>query len=394
MKNLNIGYIDNGYPEKRTIINKVKNVEYKYKKNLLRKVLVKIEKKIFKKNIIFEPFILNEYYNKNIDGYHFFNHISKTNINFITTYETFLPRIEEFNDIHHFGDDLKIKLNNKKIESKLKLLAQENCKKIISLSKCNFNLQKKLLEKYPSYKEEIRKKMILIHPPQEILDEKVKRLEDNKIKFIYVGRDFIRKGGSEIVTAFNNVSKYVDNIELILITNLESTYNYVFKEFQDEKSYINSIKKIIVDNKKISHYTNLDNKDVIKLMKESHIGLLPTWGDTYGYSVLEFQATGCPVITTNVRALTEINNEECGWIIDLPLNMHQELGIDSKEKKEKLRKKIIEELESKFYQILSNKTQITEKSKNSLNRIKKYHCPIEYSKKIQKLYQESFINKN
>lgn len=52
-------------------------------------------------------------------------------------------------------------------------------------------------------------------------------------------------------------------------------------------------------------------------MKQCHIGLLPTFGDTFGFSVLEMQACGCPVITSNNYALPEINNKEIGWICDI-----------------------------------------------------------------------------
>lgn len=44
-------------------------------------------------------------------------------------------------------------------------------------------------------------------------------------------------------------------------------------------------------------------------MKKAHVCLLPTWMDTFAYSVLEAQACGTPVISTSLRALTEINNE-------------------------------------------------------------------------------------
>lgn len=60
-------------------------------------------------------------------------------------------------------------------------------------------------------------------------------------------------------------------------------------------------------------------------MKKSDVGLLPTWADTYGYSVLEFQACGCPVISSNTRGLPEINNNEAGWIINMPLTKLKEI---------------------------------------------------------------------
>ena len=61
------------------------------------------------------------------------------------------------------------------------------------------------------------------------------------------------------------------------------------------------MKKIIKGSDWITHYETLPNDYVLELMREQHVGLLPTWSDTYGYSVLEFQGIGVPVITTNVN---------------------------------------------------------------------------------------------
>jgi len=82
------------------------------------------------------------------------------------------------------------------------------------------------------------------------------------------------------------------------------------------------LKSLILDNlDRITYYEYLPNNEILELMKyKIQVGMLPTRGDTYGYSVLEFQASGCPVISTDVRALLEINNEDCGWIINVPKN--------------------------------------------------------------------------
>ena len=58
----------------------------------------------------------------------------------------------------------------------------------------------------------------------------------------------------------------------------------------------------------IFYHKILFNSEVMNILKNTHVGLLPTYADTYGYSVLEAQSFGCPVITTNIRAMPEINN--------------------------------------------------------------------------------------
>ena len=77
-----------------------------------------------------------------------------------------------------------------------------------------------------------------------------------------------------------------------------------------------SAKKIINElSGNISYHKILPNSEVMNILKNTHVGLLPTYADTYGYSVLEAQSFGCPVITTNIRAMPEINNWKKGWII-------------------------------------------------------------------------------
>jgi glycosyltransferase involved in cell wall biosynthesis len=70
----------------------------------------------------------------------------------------------------------------------------------------------------------------------------------------------------------------------------------------------------------IFYFAFMPNEEVIKLLIYSHIGLFSTYDDPYGYSILEAQVAGCPVITTNIKAIPEINNNEIGWLIDLPEN--------------------------------------------------------------------------
>jgi glycosyltransferase involved in cell wall biosynthesis len=88
-------------------------------------------------------------------------------------------------------------------------------------------------------------------------------------------------------------------IELTIVSSLNID-NYATKK---EPSDVQRVKNFIQKNSDwINYFPQLPNHEVLELMKKSHVGLLPTYADTYGYSVLEFQAAGCPVITTNVRA--------------------------------------------------------------------------------------------
>ena len=145
--------------------------------------------------------------------------------------------------------------------------------------------------------------------------------------------------------------------------------------------------EIIKCNNKILHYDKLDNDKVIDLMKKSDVGLLPTWADTYGYSVLEFQSCGCPVISSNTRALPEINNSDVGWLIEMPLTKLKEIDYMNEANIDYIRNKFINDLESIFIECIENRDIIKSKAKLSIERIKKEHSPIDFEDKITSIYE-------
>ncbi|MDG5800656.1 glycosyltransferase, partial [Marinilabiliaceae bacterium ANBcel2] len=110
---------------------------------------------------------------------------------------------------------------------------------------------------------------------------------------------------------------------------------------------------------------------------------------TYGYFVLEAQSCGCPVITTNIRALPEINNNECGWIIDVPKDDLGN-GILKTERDRAFFCNILEQgLEKVLTDIINKPYQISDKGKKALQRIKLLHDPIRHAEQLIAIYQEA-----
>ncbi|SUB16775.1 Uncharacterised protein [Pantoea agglomerans] len=73
------------------------------------------------------------------------------------------------------------------------------------------------------------------------------------------------------------------------------------------------------------------------------------------------QANGCPVITSNVRALPEINPASAGWVIASPLNADREYSITSPEQKTQLRQSLVEGLKSILLAIIDRPEMLQEK---------------------------------
>ena len=122
------------------------------------------------------------------------------------------------------------------------------------------------------------------------------------------------------VRALSEVRRHYP-IWLTLIGNPDDT-DYMNHEVVDD---VVACYRLIADNADwIDFHKSLPNARVLELTRTVDVGLLPTRGDTYGYSVLEMQAAGMPCITTNLRALPEINNASCGWLIEVPKNENED----------------------------------------------------------------------
>lgn len=385
---MNIGLTRTGYPEKRCITTSTK---YNYIPQFFLNPLNYIRRvPLLKKTI--KPFVFIPVYNPKIDMYHSFNDICITNKKWVVTFETMLPRFDLVDGYHR--QEQASYPYHKIVNSYLKKIAAPNCLAAIAISESAFKIQEKLLNSYPDVKAKILEKTEVIYPPQEKLTSKAEINEKNfnKLKLIFIGGDFYRKGGSEIVIAIDELMSEQelseDELEVTLIGNLNNHHNYALNKHQDTRKYIESIESIISKRTNIKTLHKVENKKILQMMKESHIGLLPTWADTFGYSVLEFQASGCPVISTNVRALPEINNSELGWVIDVEINSLGELVIDSQGKKEATRRRIIDNLKSIILEALDNKELVKQKAIRALNRIEKVHSIERYNQKIKNIYDK------
>ena len=390
---IRVGYINAGYAEIRNIIHKVDGCDYIYVNNLYK--ILNLPIRFFRKiglthHILLDYAVNNEFQFskfdfKKVDIFHLFNSVGYGSLPWISTFETILPRFSSLLTYHHVNGKFYI---DSEVKKALETICSPSCKKIIAMSECNKNIQVDFLEKYTNVLNDIEPKINVLHPPQQLIIHKMEEREleyHNNIKFLFVGNDFFRKGGREILNTFQMIRKEF-NVNLTIISSIKYSDYSTRSTYQD---YINA-SNIIRDNSEwITYMKPIPNKLVLELCKKHHVGLLPTWADTYGYSVLEMQATGCPVITTNVRALTEINNNDCGWIIDVPINRHREAMDDTPEMRTIMKHSIEKQLYEKVLYICEHSDNILEKGELSLRRIKAKHSPVEYSNQLGKIYNQA-----
>lgn len=378
------------YPEVRNIINKVDSAAYcqfEVKGSFISRIVSKIRRTFkikIKKITTREIYSFKPNYSKEADFFHLFNSISYGKNNWGVTFETVVPFHEE-DKINLFLRGEEVFFGN---NSSLEKLNNPKCKFIIAISKSSFNLQAEYLNYYPSMKKKILSKMHVLHPPQKILiDVYEKPNISGGVNFMFIGREFLCKGGIEILRVFEKIKIRHPYFTLTLIGDFEQSNGRFFLLDYE----LDELRAIIKNNcERIRYFKSLPNKEVLKMMvEEIHVGLLPTHADTYGYSVLEFQSAGCPVITTNARALPEINNNECGWLIGIPKSRLGEPFSKTDSELVTIQKIIEEQLVDIMIEILESPSIIEKKGAKSIERIKENHCEVKYSKKLSNIYNRS-----
>ena len=81
-----------------------------------------------------------------------------------------------------------------------------------------------------------------------------------------------------------------------------------------------------------------------------------------------------------MNALKEINNNSCGWVIDIPKNSFGEALYTYKKQRKDISNTIVEELQNIVKDIISNPNIIEEKSKSCLKRVKNNDIDVHYGK--------------
>lgn len=377
---ITVGYWDQTYAEKRTILAEEnrKRVKYLPIKREADDIVLKcmgmfpIKEKPLLMNR--EKWYYHPFFEPKCDVIHNFNGVCNTKLPWFSTYETMLPRILQM--------DIGKPIGRNWLKHNCELIARDNCKGLFPLSGSAYEIEKAYLKEHAKeYYQDILRKTRVIHPPQrelvteEMISEKSRNVHE-RIEFIFIGTGFWVKGGKEAVEALAQFKKDY-NFGLTIISNFLSVPHtepgYTKEDYRQGM-------KVIQENKDwITVHNKLSNRQVLKLCAKSHVGLFPSYGDTYGYVCLEMQASGMPVITSDIRAFPEINNQDCGYMF------HIDPTMSGREKQESNRQHLTKILE----EIFDNPDQIERKGIRSLHRIREEHSPQAYADFMFEQYQKA-----
>lgn len=296
------------------------------------------------------------------------------------SFESAMPRLHDTMNYHRNEELLKI---TSKVKAAVEYIAKENCIGLLALSQNALDIHTEMIKAIGIDVDTILDKTTVIHPPQDVFiseeDIEIKYQNLQEIRIVFVGNAFSRKGGIELIKVLRKIAeKRATRIKLIIISN--------FTLKSDDVSGVTSMEleeilNVIHNSDWIEVYSNLPNSRVLELCKGCHLGVLPSYADSYGYSVLEMQACGMPVITTDIRAFPEIN--ESGWCCHIPQNRFKEAtGISPGI----LRDALSNELEKTIDAIFSNPEILLEQAKKAREEIITKHNPKDYAMKLNDLY--------
>lgn len=191
----------------------------------------------------------------------------------------------------------------------LRLLKKHNFKKLIFWSHAGFST----LSSYSRVSDPaLLSKTTVVYPAiRTVPDPEPSHNESSHLQLLFSG-DFFRKGGAHVVDAFERASALYPELRLRLCCDDQADFNTDNTELR--ATYLNRIHKhpnIITGRASRSEMIG-------EILPNTHIYLLPTYAEAFGYSVLESMAFSIPVIATNHFAIPEmITNKHDGLLINI-----------------------------------------------------------------------------
>lgn len=151
----------------------------------------------------------------------------------------------------------------------------------------------------------------VVYPAVREVDDKKIQYNNNEINILFNGNFFI-KGGANVVDAFIELEKIFDNLSLRLLCDEKIDFH------TGDKSLKEKYLKVIKSHKKIKLGRAPRETLLNEILPQTDIYVLPTYGDAFGFAVLEAMAYGIPVVSTNYMAIPEmVDHEKSGYLIDI-----------------------------------------------------------------------------
>lgn len=229
---------------------------------------------------------------------------------YVLTFSDFCPRVPEDRYVGWLEHWLQ------------RALLRERCVALLALSEYALR-QFRHQNRNFAQRELLEAKLEIRYPAVAPRRSEPKQLSQSKLQLLFVGRDFMRKGGPALVDAHEQLRRRGVPVHTTVVSSLG---------WKPNDSYVDPPSPELVqreharlDQEGITHHANLPNADVYRLMEEADFFIFPTLHDIFGYVTLEALACATPVIATATNALPEIiENGRSGFLV--PLELDDQLG--------------------------------------------------------------------
>lgn len=240
---------------------------------------------------------------RKFDIVHAFNRIPLGTTRFVMSFESHMPR--------GFGME-----NSTLYKFMMRQLLSDRCVGIGAISehaKRIFLLSHKNNPKF----DRLEQKLFLRYPNMIIEDRADIYRDDSQypIRVVFVGNHFARKGGCVGVRMAELALEQGIPLEVDIISTIEVGAASWTDPLQP--GYFDRYRKLL-SLPNVRHLQNIPNAQVLEILRNAHFSLLPTFCDTFGYSVIESEANYVPVIGTAQGALPEfIKHQKNGVLLPM-----------------------------------------------------------------------------
>jgi glycosyltransferase involved in cell wall biosynthesis len=157
-----------------------------------------------------------------------------------------------------------------------------------------------------------------VTPPRRV----VPKGRSDRLRLLFVGRDFMRKGGPVLLRAHARLRAQGVPVDTTVVSSLHwSPRDYVGPP---NAAYVRHQLRGVAQ-AGMTHYPSLPSKAVYELMDAADFLVFPTFHDTFGFVSIEALAAGTPVIATDTCVLPEVVRPgENGYL--LPFENDAEVG--------------------------------------------------------------------
>lgn len=390
---MRVGHLRPNYAERRLVIRQVSGVDYVEVDDRTRRAsyLAARMNALAGRRLVSTTTVDNLFCAarlRDVSLLHLVNAVSVGPTPWVSTFETIVPRFEH-NLVHSLPEpDFGAKAGGLLNRLAMRAMAHPRCLGLVSLSACARAIEDDFLGHFGRRGDQVRAKLLVLHPPQRVnapSDGIRERVSGSPLRLSFVGASFVRKGGRELLDALRHL-RDVQGLKDFHLTVVSAMNVDPYATCETAPEMADIRRRMAADADWITWHPSLPNDQVLALMRNTDVGLLPTHADTYGYTVLEFQSCGVPVVTTDVRAMPEINADACGWLIRVARNRLGEARYDTAAARAARATEIREGLIAVLGDIFRDPGAIARKGAAALARIRQSHDPTDYGEKLREVY--------